>query len=93
MERPERKAPEQSLAGAIAMIVLGLLIFVPSGLCTGAFTLVPLIDLLANPGQQDGAWAGIWIIALIVGGPFVFLGGYLLRIGLRSYGEWRRQRD
>jgi hypothetical protein len=53
------------------MIAVGLLIFVPSGLCTAYAVGSPL----ALP-------------ALVIGGPFVFIGGRILWGGLR----WLRER-
>lgn len=53
---------------AIALIVIGLLILVPSGLCT---TVVGLSSL-----DSLG-------IALVVGGPFILAGGGMVLSGIR----------
>ena len=65
---------------AIALVVIGLLILIPSGLCTGIFGIGALFDLTAAQG-----YAGILLIgALVLGGPFIVLGALLIRTGLRE---------
>ena len=61
--------------GAIALVLIGLLILIPSGLCTAVFGLGDLMD-------SGGPF--MLIIALVVGGPFVVLGALLIRTGLRE---------
>ena len=68
---------------AIALFSIGLLILIPSGLCTGAFGIGALVDTLSSNGSDSG----ILIMALIVGGPFILLGALLMRTGLRE--RWR----
>jgi hypothetical protein len=74
--------PERSGGGfaAIALIVVGLLILIPSGLCTGAVTIFSLWGALA--GHGSGA-TGIVGMALTIGGPFVAIGGVLTWLGFR----------
>jgi len=63
---------------AIALVVIGLLILIPSGLCTGVFGLGALFD------GVNADTSGFLETALIVGGPFIVLGALLVRTGLRE---------
>lgn len=58
---------------AVALIVIGLLILVPSGLCT---TLGLLLSLPTGGADAVG-------IVLGVGGPFIAVGGLLFWLGRR----------
>ena len=75
MERSSPPPPKPSLGTAIALIVVGLVIFVPSGLCTGLFAL-----------WQSGTGSNFSInfVPLLIGGPFVVGGGVLLWIGFKN---------
>jgi hypothetical protein len=78
---PQSPPPEPKwTAAAITLVVIGLLILVPSGLCTGVMGISALFD------SSDGANFNIVILAmaLIVGGPFVVIGALLVRTGLRE---------
>lgn len=63
---------------AIVLVVIGLLILIPSGLCTGVFGIGALID---GGGGYSGFVLGM---ALVIGGPFILLGALLVRTGLRE---------
>jgi len=82
---PTPPAATPSVAGTVALIVVGLLIFVPSGLCTGVMALGPLIGAILNPQGSQDPFEGV-LFALIVGGPFVLIGGAMLWRGIR---RWR----
>lgn len=69
MSQPENHKRAGASAGSIAQLVIGLLILVPSGLCTAFF--------MSAGNQMEG-------IALIIGGPFVLLGGWLVSLGVRK---------
>jgi hypothetical protein len=70
MENPNPvPSPAPTIAGSIALIVVGLLVFIPSGLCTGVFFFLPL----TQPGNQSP-----FLVALIIGGPFVVGGAVIL---------------
>lgn len=57
---------------ALALFVIGLLILIPSGLCTGIFGLIAL-------SQGLGAdMVGFLLEALVFGGPFILVGGGLV---------------
>ena len=74
-------APQPKRAGcvAIALVTLGLLILVPSGLCTGFFTLYPLLSSLFDPSQP--ASSGDIGFVFTFGMPFVVVGGLLTALG------------
>ncbi len=80
MSTPEQQ-PKPRGAGAIALIVIGLLILIPSGLCTSLFAIGSIVSLLVSPMNAD---VGVILPALIVGGPFIALGAFLVHLG------WRR---
>ncbi len=52
------------MAGTIALLIFGLLILVPSGLCTGA---------MLNAGDHSMVF-----MVLVIGGPFVLGGGAMV---------------
>jgi len=90
-ERPRPPPPRPSLGTAIALIVVGLVIFVPSGLCTGFLVFTPLVESLSNPRlANETSMAGI---ALIIGGPFVFGGGALLWFGVKRLSAYFEKSD
>jgi hypothetical protein len=77
--RPE---PQRAGCGAIALLVVGLLILVPSGLCTGFMTIYPIMMALSSrtPNGDIGNFVGL---ALTVGAPFVLVGGFLTWSGIK----------
>jgi len=80
-QTPPSPQPAPKWTGsAIALVVIGLLILIPSGLCTSVFGLAGLFDS-SGYGGYDGFMLGM---ALIVGGPFIILGALLIRTGLRE---------
>ena len=91
MERPDPASPPgvSSIAGAIALVVIGLVVLVPSGLCTGFFFLTPIIQALEHPNQSNFTLSGI---ALVVGGPFVVGGFSMLWYGVKGLIAYSRNR-
>jgi|HubBroStandDraft_2_1064218.scaffolds.fasta_scaffold1238120_2 hypothetical protein len=80
--RPERgseQQPPRRGCAATALIVVGLLILIPSGLCTGFMTIGPLVATIF--GSKRYAPTDMVQIALAIGGPFVVLGAVLTWIG------------
>ena len=75
-------ARRPSLAVTIALLVIGLLILIPSGLCTGFFTLFPIIEGLINPGSH-AVPTDIFGMAVLIGGPFILLGGFMVWRGVK----------
>lgn len=81
---PRPPPPTPSIAGTVALIAVGLLILVPSGLCSGAMILSPIIEYVTNPGSSLNSF-GVIPFALF-GLPFVWFGGFLLWNGIQ---HWR----
>jgi hypothetical protein len=86
---PRPPAPKPSIAGTVALIVVGLLIFVPSGLCTGIMALGPLIVSILNPRAYQNPLEPL-LYALMFGGPFVLIGGAMLWQGIKRWRTIRR---
>lgn len=63
---------------ALALFVIGLLILVPSGLCTGVFG----IGILLDSTRLDETLPSL-IMVLFVGGPAIVVGGLLVWAGWR----------
>jgi len=80
--------PTGTLGGTIVLLVLGLLVLVPSGLCTGYFGIAGVAAAL---DPHDPGYGVVFIIsALIIGGPFVAGGIAMLWIGIK---RWRAGRS
>jgi hypothetical protein len=77
----ERRSVGTTL-GAIALIVIGLLVLVPSGLCTSVFGYNAISSYISNPSQSD---IGLLAIALVLGLPFVAIGAVIVRAGVRIW--------
>ena len=73
-------ARRPSLAGTIALLVIGLLILIPSGLCTGFFTLYPIVQAII---ERSAVSNDIFGLALAIGGPFILLGGFMVWRGVK----------
>lgn len=83
MSSPETPKPRlRWTANAIALLVIGLLILIPSGLCTAGFGIMALVDFLNYPENSDGA--SFVAEAVIVGGPFILVGAALVYGALRA---------
>lgn len=65
------------MAGGMALIVIGLLILIPSGLCTAAFGGLSLFEMATSS-------TGLSVLpeALMIGGPFILIGFVLFRVGV-----------
>ena len=78
---PERE-PAYSSGGIAALIIVGLLLLVPSGLCTGTLGIMAIWAAVTQPGSAGDA-LGFLPMALIVGGPFIIGGAAMLVTGIR----------
>ena len=78
-----------SLAGSIALIVIGLLILIPSCLCTGLVAIVPLVQMLTHPGY-GGAPLTTLPVALTFGLPFIVGGAVMIYQGVSRIRANRR---
>ncbi len=66
---------------AIALLVIGLLILIPSGLCTGVFGGGALYDMLT--GSPDNMASGIFWAAVTIGGIPILIGAALVYAAFR----------
>jgi hypothetical protein len=70
---------KRNVAGGIALLVIGLVILIPSGLCTGVMAGGAILSLFTASGNG----MGLLTPALIFGGPFVAGGGALVWQGIK----------
>lgn len=85
---PPPPPPRRNVAAGVAFLVIGLLLLVPSGLCTGILAGGTLIESFIHPGSS-GDLGSVFFMALIFGGPFIVGGGVLVWQGV----ERLRRRD
>ena len=71
-----------SAGSTLALLIIGLLILVPSGLCTGAFGVMAIYSAITSPGEAGDSLSFI-PQALIVGGPFVVGGGAMVWVAVK----------
>jgi hypothetical protein len=67
---------------SIALICVGLLILIPSGLCTALFGGGMIMDM-GRPGETGAYARGLFWVVLMVGGPPMAVGAALLVWGLK----------
>lgn len=65
---------------AVTLLVIGLLILIPSGLCTGVFGAGALYDMFTSSSDEG---VSILAEALMIGGPFLAVGGALVYAAFR----------
>lgn len=83
MSQPDPSAkPKYSAAGTAALMIIGLLFLIPSGLCTGIFGGGAVIDAIVHP-ENAGDAASMITMAAIFGGPFIAIGAVLVWLGIR----------
>lgn len=83
MSQPDPSAkPRYSVAGTTALIIIGLLFLIPSGLCTGIFGGGAVIDAIIHP-ENIGDAASMIAMAAMFGGPFIAIGAVLVWFGIR----------
>jgi len=82
-------APTYSAGGIVALIVFGLLLLIPSGLCSGAIGVMAIWAAITQPGNGGEALSTLPMVA-IVGGPFIVGGGAMLLAGIRRMRANRR---
>jgi len=80
--RPRAEPP--SLGFAIVLIVLGLVVVLSTGLCTGTFF---FYGAVTGPDWRAAA------MPLVIGGPFVIGGGMLLWYGVKHLRAYFRKSD
>lgn len=84
MNEPPPLPPRRRGAGAVALIAIGVLILVPSGLCSAVFGIGFLSDIINHTphGGEDYSRGFIWLVPMF-GGPPILIGAGLLYWGLR----------
>jgi hypothetical protein len=78
-DEPRRSPGRLLVAGAL--IVVGMLILVPSGLCTAVMGFGIIASMIANPGAFIKDVADLWQFAIMLLGA-VAIGALLLRAGI-----------
>lgn len=78
-------------AGSVALIVIGLMILIPSGLCTTMMGIGYIVDMFAYQRGSlvtilAGGLPSALILPAVIGGPFIALGAFLIHLG------WRRRK-
>ncbi len=77
MTTPEPQLPTPGrMVGGMVLIVIGLLILVPSGLCTAGFGLMSIWEKITG-----GTGLDVLSEALTFGGPFILVGALLFYAG------------
>jgi hypothetical protein len=71
-----------SAAGTAALLIIGLLFLIPSGLCTGILGGGALLDAFVHP-ENSGDSVSMIVMVAIVGGPFVAIGAALVWFGVK----------
>jgi len=77
---PRRPGRPHWGAGAVALVVIGLLILVPSGLCTGIFGVGAIYDMVTSSSSEGFS---ILLEALMFGGIPIAIGGLLVFAGFK----------
>lgn len=67
-------------AGAGVLVAIGLLILIPSGLCTGIFGIGAIYDMITT---SSGEGFSILAEAVLIGGIPIAIGGLLVFAGFR----------
>ena len=83
MSQPEPSAKRQyNAAGTAALLIIGLLFLLPSGLCTGIFGGGAIVDALLHPANVRDSLS-ILLMAAVIGGPFIAIGGVMVWFGVK----------
>jgi hypothetical protein len=83
MSQPDPSPRRQySAAGTAALLVIGLLFLIPSGICTGIFGGGALLDAFTSPHNASDSLSMIFE-AILFGGPFIAVGGVMVLIAVR----------
>jgi hypothetical protein len=77
----QRPGPPRKFGRGFAMICAGLLVLVPSGLCTGVVSVVSLVGVIGN--SPSGYEIGVFWMSLMIGGAPILLGIALIFVGMR----------
>lgn len=73
---------KRSIGVGIALVVIGLVVLIPSGLCTGMFGYGAIAEYFER-GHADPNAMSLLTLALIFGMPFVLGSAVLIWFGIR----------
>jgi hypothetical protein len=73
---------KRNVAGGVALLILGLVILIPSGLCTGIMAGGAIWSMFTHPGMGALPLSGISGV-LAFGGPFIAGGAVLVWQGIK----------
>jgi hypothetical protein len=82
MAQPEAKSRPHWTAGAVALVVIGLLILVPSGLCTAVIGGISIFEMFSADSSNESL-SDIFSF-LLYGAPFIALGAILVYAGFKA---------
>lgn len=83
MSQPEPSLKRQyNAAGTAALLIVGLLFLIPSGLCTGIFGGGALLDGVLHPSNIRDSLS-VLLMATVLGGPFIAIGGVMVWFGVK----------
>lgn len=74
--------PTHSTAGIVALVVIGLLLLIPSALCTAVLGGGAIWETLSDPNNASDLLNTLPMV-VIVAGPFLVGGGAMLITGIR----------
>jgi|KBSMisStaDraftv2_1062788.scaffolds.fasta_scaffold62390_2 hypothetical protein len=77
---PPKPSARRWTAGAIAVLAIGLLIFIPSGLCTGIFGMGAIYGMITGSGREGFS---ILLEALLFGAIPLAIGGGLVFLAFK----------
>ena len=87
MTQPDPPAKRHyNAGGTAALLIIGLLFLIPSGLCTGIFGAGALLDAFTHPANVRDSLSMIFL-ALLYGGPFIAIGGVMVWFAVKRLRE------
>lgn len=78
---PEFQPEQRRGCGAVALIVIGLLVLIPSGLCTSYMTIQTIVTSMSNKTPIPTDVIGF---VVSIGGPFIVVGTLLTVLGISA---------
>jgi len=82
MTAPGEPRERQWTAGACAFVLIGVLILIPSGLCTGTFGYFTIVEMLQARDPLGALANGFFVLA--ISGSFLAGAIFLIVLGLRN---------
>ena len=82
VENPPPPPPPNSGCGAVALMVIGAMILIPSGLCTAIMGIGAIVDLNAGIDRFESDLGDVWPFALLIIGAAA-AGAAMIWAGIR----------